>query len=70
MSVTSQEFDAFHQFAQQRIAAGTAESIEQLARQWGESRELEALIRNIEQSEADITAGRVYPAEEVFAEIR
>lgn len=70
MTVTPQDLADFHQFAQQTLSASGADSIEDLARKWRESRELAELADAIATSEADIEAGRVHPAKEVFAEIR
>ncbi len=68
--VTQQELIEFTHFAQEKLADGGADTIEQLAAQWRQSRELAQLVSDIAQSEADIEAGRVHPADEVFAEIR
>ena len=67
MPVTQQDLTDFTLFAQQQLSSSGAESVEQLARQWAEAREL---AEDIAESEADIAAGRVHPADEVLAEVR
>ncbi|MCG8585970.1 MAG: hypothetical protein MI757_14780 [Pirellulales bacterium] len=70
MSFTSHELADFHHFAEQRVAAGNVDSLEQLAQEWSTRRQLASLARDISESEADIDAGRVHSAEDVIAEAR
>lgn len=71
MSVTVQELEKFHRFAEEKINNGGAESLAELAGEWDAARrELEALAADIRASHADIEAGRVKPVAEAFADIR
>lgn len=70
MPITREEFAEFTRFAEQKISNGGVESFEELIRQWRAARELAGLIADIEQSEADIDAGRVAPLDQAFADIR
>jgi hypothetical protein len=67
MSVTHQDLTDFTRYAQQQLSGSGADSVEQLAREWAEARQL---ADDIAESEADIAAGRVHSAEEVFTDIR
>lgn len=70
MPVTNDDLQNFGSFAEQRVSNGGADSIEQLAREWAEAREMAQLADDIAQSEDDIEAGRLHPAAEVIAEVR
>lgn len=70
MSVTINDIQDFNRFAERKLSNGGADSIEQLAREWAEARELTQLAEDIAESEADIEAGRVKPLDKAFADIR
>lgn len=70
MAVTKEEMQDFNRFVEEKLSNGGAESLIELARQWEELRESEETIADILESEADIEAGRVHPAEEVFDDVR
>ena len=67
MAVTHQDLTDFTRYAQLQLSGAGADSVEQLARAWTEARQL---AQDIAESEADIEAGRVHPAEEVFTDAR
>jgi hypothetical protein len=74
MSVTLDQLEAFHRFAQQKLQNGGAVSIEELFDLWRiehptpeEQEEIHAAIR---QGLSDIRAGRGRPAKEVMDELR
>jgi hypothetical protein len=73
MSVTLDQLEAFHRFAQQKLQNGGAESIEKLFDLWRiehptpeDEVEIHAAIR---QGLADIKAGRGRPAEDVMGNL-
>ena len=70
MAITEKELTAFHAFASQRLANGGAESMSDLARQWDESRSDRDSSAALLQSHEDAEAGRIFSAEEVFADAR
>jgi predicted transcriptional regulator len=70
MSLTSHELAEFNRFAEQKLSVGDVASIEQLAREWTEAHRLATLVSDVSESEADIDAGRVHPADEVIADLR
>ena len=74
MPVTLTELESFHQFAQQKLRNGGAESVEELLDLWRihnptpeEQAEIHAVIR---QGLEDINAGRGRPANVVMSELR
>jgi hypothetical protein len=74
MSSTLDDLAAFQQFAQQKVHAGEAESLDELFDLWRlehptaeEQAEIHEAIR---QGLADIDAGRYRPADEVMQELR
>ena len=74
MSITREDLDRFHRFAQQKLENGGADSIEELIDLWRienptleEAAEIDAIIR---EGIADMKAGRGRPAEVVMAELR
>jgi predicted transcriptional regulator len=53
------------------LADGNADSIPELASQWeAVHREMKQTVADIDESHADIEAGRVSAASEAFAEVR
>ena len=74
MSTAFDQLAAFQQFAQQKVGAGEAETLEELFDLWRfehptpeEQAEVHEAIR---QGLADIEAGRYRPADEVMEELR
>ncbi len=74
MSVTSDELENFHHFAQVRLQTAPVESLEELVDIWrlehpsaDERAEIHDAIR---QGLADIQAGRGRPADEVMIDLR
>jgi predicted transcriptional regulator len=74
MPVSLDQLDDFHRFAQQRVQAEGAESLEELCDLWRiehPSTEEQAEIHEaIRQGLADIAAGRHRPVREVMEELR
>ena len=74
MSVSLDQLDDFHRFAQQRLQNSDTESLEELVDLWRiehPSAEEQAEIHEaIRQGLADIEAGRYRPASEVLDELR
>jgi hypothetical protein len=74
MSVSLDQLDDFHRFAQQRLQAEGAESLEELCDLWRiehpSADEAAEIDEAIQQGLADIEAGRYRPAEQVMAELR
>jgi predicted transcriptional regulator len=68
--VTTQDFQSFADFALPLISSGKADSIAQLVQQWEVEREQLETLQSIERGIADVEAGRVTPANEVFAQVR
>ena len=74
MSVSSDELENFHQFAQVRLQSAPAESLEELVDMWRLEHptpdEQAEIHEAIQQGLADIAAGRYRPADVVMAELR
>jgi hypothetical protein len=74
MSVSLDQLDDFHRFAQQKVEAGGAESLEELCDLWRiehpSSEEQAEIHEAIRQGLADIEAGRYRPARDVMEELR
>mgnify|MGYP007059559181 CR=1 FL=1 len=70
MPVTQQDLQDFAQFADAKLANGGAESMSELAAAWESARQLDDSIERLQQSDADIEAGRTKPAKEVFADVK
>ncbi len=74
MTVTTQDLSKFHQFAESRIAAGENDvSFDELVEQWLLETQCDAEIQDsgasLTRGLADIAAGRVRPAEDVFRDL-
>ena len=74
MTVTTQDLSNFHQFAESRIAAGESDvSFDELVEQWlletQCDEEIEASVASMNRGLADIAAGRVRSAEDVFQDL-
>ena len=70
MAVTPDELSDFQLFAEARLANGGAECMAELVAAWEAKRQFEQSIAALDDSDADAEAGRVLPAEEVFADAR
>lgn len=70
MSVTLTELESFHQFAQQKLADGGAESLAELAREWQAAREREEVHEALREATEDLHAGRFRPAADVSRDLR
>ncbi len=66
MTISEQDLADLNQFAVQRLASGNAESIERLAKEWAEARQLSDLVEDI----AQIEAGRAKPLDDSFTKMR
>jgi hypothetical protein len=74
MSVSFEQLDAFQRFAQEKVHAGEADSLEELFDLWRlehPTSEEQADVHNaIRQGLADIEAGHYRPADVVMDELR
>jgi hypothetical protein len=70
MTVTREDLQDFHRFADAQLAAGEARSLLDLARQWQSARENQKSVSALRESHADAEAGRVKPLDKAFAEVR
>jgi len=70
MSLSIQEYEAFDQFARNRIAIHPPKSLDELIETWNEIKETEATIRSVNKGLEDVKAGRVKPAEQAMRDIR
>jgi hypothetical protein len=70
MSVSLDQLDDFHRFAQQQLQAGEAVSIAELARQWEIAREREEVNEALDEAMDDLEAGRYRPAADVSRDMR
>jgi hypothetical protein len=70
MSLSLEQLDSFHRFAQQKLQAGGAESIAELARQWEIVRERDEVNQAIREGLEDVNAGRYRPAADVSRDMR
>jgi predicted transcriptional regulator len=69
--MTMQQLDEFHRFAAAQIRAAEADlSLEECLRRWRRECEERETVAMINESLADIAAGRVKSLDEVDAEIR
>jgi hypothetical protein len=70
MSISLEQLESFHRFAQQKLQTGEAESIAELARQWEIVREREEVNEAIREGLEDLKAGRYRPAADVSRDMR
>lgn len=70
MSLTIHEYEAFDQFARNRIAVHPPNSLDELIETWNEMKETEATIRSVNKGLEDVRAGRVKPAEQAMRDVR
>ena len=71
MSVTKEDLQAFHRFADERLDRDGARSLVELAGEWeANRREMEETVADIRQSHADIDASRVSSVSDTFADVR
>ena len=70
MLATRETLQDFTTFANQQISARPECSMRELFREWLELREQTEVIAAMEESDADIAAGRVTPVHEAFDEVR
>jgi hypothetical protein len=70
MSVSLDQLDDFHRFAQQQLQAGEAMSIAELARQWEVARERAEVNEALAEAMDDLKAGRYRPAADVSRDLR
>jgi hypothetical protein len=70
MSVSLEQLDSFHRFAQQKVQVGEVESIAELARQWEIEHEREEVNEAIREAIEDLNAGRYRPAADVSRDMR
>lgn len=70
MIATRKDLDDFYRFAEERISAGQAESLEQVLKQWLKQRELEAVADDYRQGMEDYQAGKGVPLDQAIRIIR
>lgn len=70
MPVTLTELESFHQFAQQKLRNGGAESVEELLHIWREAQEREEVHEALREATEDLRAGRFRPADDVTRDLR
>ena len=70
MPVTLSELESFHQFAQQKLRNGGAESVEELMHTWRLAQEREEVHAALREATEDLRAGRYRPAEDVTRDLR
>ena len=70
MSLTLDQLEDFHRFAQAKLGNGGAESIAELARQWEVAREREEVNEALREATEDLKAGRYRPAADVSRDLR
>ena len=70
MSVTLNQLEDFHRFAQTKLGNGGAESIAELARQWEIAREREEVNEALREATEELKAGRFRPAADVSRDMR
>jgi len=70
MAVTKEDLQDFHLFADEKIADGAAQSLEELVDAWSSRRTDEQSVADIRKSIAQYEAGEGLPVAEAFDEIR
>lgn len=71
MAVTQEDLENFHRFASQRIGNGAPElSLGELVEEWRAAQENRDVHAAIQESLADVEAGRTTPFREASAEFR
>ena len=70
MAVTQDDLNDFQMYAANRLANGGAESMAELVTAWEDQRQHSQSVAALQESHANAEAGRVIPAEEVFADAR
>lgn len=70
MPITTNDLDAFHEFAVAKLHGGDAKSLTELAAEWEAARDLQESVAGIRQSIADADVGQLVPADQAFAEAR
>lgn len=70
MTVTREELAEFHNFANEKLSNGGAESMHALLDDWLMKRAHDASVTEIRQSIAQYEAGEALPVDQAFAEIR
>jgi len=74
MAITKDELSRFHEFAEEKLSNGGADSIEQLVDLWRlanpTAKQKAADMASIQRGIADAEAGRTVPADQAFDEAR
>jgi hypothetical protein len=70
MSVSLEQLESFHRFAQQKVQVGEADSIAELAREWEIAQDREDVNEAIREAMEDFKAGRFRPAADVSRDMR
>ncbi len=70
MAVTREELQSFHQFADERLAGGRAESLQALLDEWNASRQHDQSVASIQESVSQYEAGDGLPVDEAFSKVR
>ncbi|MCI0492725.1 MAG: hypothetical protein L0Z07_07295 [Planctomycetes bacterium] len=69
MSITREDLDRFHRFAEERLGNDGTDSIAELARQWQAAREREEVNEALRDATEDLKAGRYRTAADVSRDI-
>lgn len=70
MSVTKEDLHNFQQFADEKLANGAVESLQNILDEWNARREREQSIAGIRESIAQYDAGEGLPVDKAFGEVR
>jgi hypothetical protein len=70
MTITHEDLQDFHRFAGEQLTQGVVDSMSELAAAWEARRAYEQSVAALRESHQDAEAGRVTPADEVFAKVR
>ncbi|MEZ5944427.1 MAG: hypothetical protein R3C18_23815 [Planctomycetaceae bacterium] len=70
MSVTPQELERFHRFAQEQLGTDPPpQSLQECLDKWSAQREYDETVAAVREAEADIAAGRVMSVDECVSSI-
>lgn len=70
MAVTRKELLDFNRFAEQKLSAGVAATLQALVEEWNSLRERERSVAAIRESVRQYEAGEGLPVQEAFEDVR
>ena len=70
MPITKDDLQSFQSFADEMLATGTAESLQEILDKWNAHREHRQSVAGIKESISQFEAGEGLPVAEAFDEIR